>query len=518
MRKVPIAEMQYNAVLQKQPNEHRPSISNMQYEAVARNQVEPTLPAIADIQYANLNIQNIGPINQFLGVSTLDPFAVKVGYATRIRNLTSGGGAFPSLVTRPGETSMGAAFGSPVTGLALHQGSFLHAVAGGVWRKYNGSTWDTVTTGLSTTAKWSFCNFKGDLSQINLIGVNGVDAARKYDGTSVTTLTGTPAGVIFKVIDQHDNRMYASDGKAVYFSALRKAQDWTTVDDAGSVQIETNTGEDVIAIKGGLKHLMIFKPHAFFELWGTGSHNYRMEMIAETGAIGKNAVTVKDEAAYWIGEGNAYRYTGGLPRSDFALAVRGYFEDMNLAAAANACVTSTNESVLFSIPTGSSTVNNVTLEYFPDFNVWTVWEDFSPTNWIFWNNVLFYGDATGMKRMDSNSSAVTWEWVSPPFSGGSLADRHIWYKLYYAIETPPGSSLFVSVSNTPEGDTGWVEVGNILSSDTPPDNPTRALKPIRSFIPITQMANSNWLRIKLIGTGMVKIHQLDIQQRQMPMT
>lgn len=466
---------------------------------------------IPNVTYAPLNVSNIGPINKFLGVTTLDPFNAPVGAAVTVKNLSGANGVFPAMVPRSSFAAVGAGFGAAVKGMGLYLNSELNTVAGGIWRKYNGSAWTNVITGLNASASWSFTNFKGNFSKINLIGVNGVDPAKKYDGTTVSNLAGVPAGVIFKLIDQHDNRLYASDGKAIYFCALRKGEDWTTIDEAGSIQIETNTGEDVTAIKAGMKHLMVFKRNAFFELWGTGPHNYSLQQISETGAVGLNAVTVHKEAAYWINDAGAFTYTGGLPRNDFSLPVIGYFQKMNKAVANIACVTSTSDSVIFSIPTGSSTVNDTTLEYLPKFGVWHVWQDFAPTQWLFWNDALTYGDSSGVFKTSGNSSGVSWEWISPPYGVGTFSTHHQWYKLMFLMDMFAGSSTTVYVSSKAEGNNpaDWIQVSTMAGGTNLIDR--------RLILPLQNVANSNFLRVKFSGTGPVKFHEINIQQREMPL-
>lgn len=464
---------------------------------------------IQNVEYQSLGVVNVGPINRFMGVTTLDPYNAPPGTAASIKNLSGAGGVFPALAVRPGFAAVGSSFGAPVKGMGLHKNNELHAVAGGAWRRYSGGAWTSLVTGLSTTAPWSFTNFKGNLAAINLIGVNGIDTPRKYDGTTVTALAGLPAGVNFKIIDQHDNRLYASDGKAVYFCALRKPEDWTTVDDAGQIVIETNTGEDVCAIKAGMKHLMVFKPNMFAELWGTGPHNYQLQAISETGAVGLEAVAIYGQTGYWIHATGAFEYTGGLPRKEFSLPVAGYFASMNKAAMSGACAVATKDSVLFSIPTGASTVNDTTLEYLPDYGIWSVWQDFAPASWAYWNGLQTYGDGTGVYQATTNNAGVSWEWISPPFGAGPYSGTHQWYKLWHVIDVPAGSTLNVYVSTKAEGNnTGdWTPI----TSSAPIGSGKRMI------LPLQQIANSNFLRVKLTGTGSVKLHELNIQQREMPL-
>lgn len=466
---------------------------------------------IPGVSYQELGVSNVGPINKFLGVTTLDPYNAPPGSAVSIKNLSAAGGVFPALATRPNFSGVGTAFGASVQGMGLYKNSELHAVAGGTWRRYSGGTWNTVQTGLNASAQWSFTNFKGNLAGVNLIGVNGVDTPRRFDGTTVTNLTGLPPGVIFKMVDQHGDRLYASDGKALYYSGIAQPQDWTTKGTAGGgdLQIENNSGEDITAIKAGFKHLMVFKRNMFAELFGTGPLNYQFQQIAETGAVGLNAVTMRDQTAYWIHDSGAFQYNGGLPRKEFSTPVSGYFALMNKAAAQNACAITTPDSVLFSFPTGASVVNDTTLEYLPEFGIWSVWQDFAPTSWEYYNKALTYGDATGVFTKAGNGTGVAWEWVSPPFGGGPYSNTHQWYKLWYIIDVPAGSTITVSVSTKAEGNLSgdWTQVTNISSVG----NSRRVM------VPISQVANSNFLRVKFAGTGPVEMHEFNIQQREMPL-
>lgn len=479
---------------------------------------------IQNVEYQPLNLVNLGPINKFLGVTSLDPFNAPLGTAVSMKNLTAAGGIHPALSARNSFALLGGNIGS-VTGLGQHMNTTLHAMAGGGWFRWSGSAWVSVVAGLSLNAQWSMTNFKGNLASTNLIAVNGVDTPRKFDGTNQSNLAGLPSGVNFKMIDQHTDRLYASDGKAVYYSAVAKPQDWTTVGEsgAGAIQIETNTGEDVNAIKAGMKHLMVFKRNAFMELWGTRPSNYQLQRVSETGALGLNAVTLRDQTAYWASDGGAFHYTGGLPRKDFSVPVIGYFNAMNKAAASNACVTSTKDSVLFSIPTGASTVNDTTLEYLPDVGIWTVWKDFAPRAWTFWNGVLVYGETNGVFQQGTSATGTAWEWVSPPFGSGPYAGQKQWYKLWYVIDLPAGSSMTVSVSRKAEGDAAqdWITAQTINAGDNyPGDGYNPAGRPTigrRVIIPVEQVANSNFLRVKFSGVGPVEFHELNIQQREMPL-
>lgn len=123
-------------------------------------------------------------VREFRGVNTFDPFSIGEEFFTDMRNLTTDD--YPTLTVRPGYTRLGNAIGTRVLGLGVWKNSQLHAVFNdGTWRRWNGSTWQTLLSNLNTSADWTFTNFQGNLDDVNLIGCNGVDGLYRYDGNAV---------------------------------------------------------------------------------------------------------------------------------------------------------------------------------------------------------------------------------------------------------------------------------------------------------------------------------------------
>src|SRR5690606_7925541 len=142
-----------------------------------------------------------------------------------------------------------------VLGMGVWKDTELHAAFNdGTWRRFNGTSWDQLASGLNTTARCDFTNFKGNLSEISIMMSNGVDPVKYYDGTSVKDLQNAPEKSQF--IEQHDNRVYLAKENTVFFSALSKSQDWTSVNDAGEITMESSSGEKITAIIAGPKRLV----------------------------------------------------------------------------------------------------------------------------------------------------------------------------------------------------------------------------------------------------------------------
>lgn len=453
-------------------------------------------------------------IQKFRGVykSDDDGFNLTEGYAQELRNVS--GASFPSLSLRPGYSAIGSALGGRVTGLGVWQGSELHTVANGTWYKLVNGSWAAVTGGggLNASADWSYTNFKGNLSAVNLLAANGVDAPRRYDGSTVQTLSGAPAGGNF--IEQHGNRCYLAVENKIHYSALAKPQDWTTAKDAGTIEHETNDGQKIIGLRAGYQHLTIFKRTSIYELYGTGPSSYKLMPVAEDiGAYSNKAIVNLGGTLYFIST-RLYQYGGGTrPSADFSLAVQKYVDGINKAAVDKCVAGSDGQSVYFAIPYGSATECNMVLEYDTTTGAWYVWDGFNPTQYIRMGADCYMGDTGGrvlqMGGTTDAGSPISWKWISPPYSAGTMAKRTSWYNCWVVVDLPLGSSLSVSLSKLPSGDGDWSVVKSITAQN--------AIQSSRLIIPLAAYANVGFIRIKMEGTGPFRVFELDRQMREMPL-
>src|SRR5690606_34258278 len=234
------------------------------------------------------------PIRQFNGLFIPDDDGYELNESLFVELENFSPSHFPALSVRDGYSVIGQ-FGGKVLGFGAWKNQELQAVFGdGTWRKWNGTEWIQLAFGLDTSANWSFTNFKGNLSEINLIGSNGVDPVKRYDGTAIHDLANAPAGA--KYITTHSNRVYCAVDNYIRFSALNKPEDWTTANDAGEIQVNTTDGESISGLGAGIGHLTVFKPSSLFELYGKGPQSYSLEQIAtDLGAINNKSIVSYDE-------------------------------------------------------------------------------------------------------------------------------------------------------------------------------------------------------------------------------
>jgi hypothetical protein len=450
-------------------------------------------------------------IRFFKGVNKLDKFSIADEYSPSSKNVTSAN--YPRLSVRSGWSMVGTTLGLTglMTGMFVWKEKELHTVKNGTWRKWNGTNWIIGPTSLSTTAEWSTCNFKGSYTDFTLLAVNGVDTPRKYDGTTWSTLAGVPAEA--KFIDQHDNRVYYAKGNTIAYSALRKAEDWTTVEEAGEIVIEEQSG-DIVGIKAGTGHVVVFFPNAIYELWGNRPANFQMQPVSDVvGAVSNKAIVNIRGTIYFVDREAIYRYSGSTsPTEKFAIPVEYYIQNINPAYRHLVAAGTDGKNLYISLPLGTATQNNVVLEYSPDYDIWNVWEDINATHFAEVGTDWFAASNAGpvMKMggaVQDGTVPISWRWESKPFAGGSMAQQLRWYKLWYAANVPAGSTLNVYLSKSADLN-DWQLVKSVAST---------ALQTGRINLSVANLVDAHWLRIKFEGTGPCDIHEITRQQRQLPL-
>ena len=480
--------------------------------------------------YGDIAPLQVQSIRNFTGLDNRSIFNIEDGKAYLENNMTVD--EFPILKTRKGMTQIGGALSTNPRGISAWKNSEPHAIySNGTWYKYNGTSWTSIATGLSTSAYASFCNFQGNLSSINLLMANGIDAVKKYDGTTVSNLTNAPSGITY--IDAHDNRVYGAAGNIIYFCGLRKPEDWTTVNDAGSITIESSDGETVNAIKAGLQKLTVFKPTSMYELFGTGPSNYRLIQVADNvGILNNRCSTVVNGIMYFLGKNGVYRYSGGSrPDKSFCDPIQNIIDSTannssNTTYSAQSCIGDDGKSIYVFLQ-GYNTLleaNNVVLQYHTMYDVWSVHstltsypQDFENINGTLYaaitNNVVKFKDETSVDYVGSTTSNYTSVYISKAFSGQYLGDNNRFLRLFITHDTANSVSItaYGSTSSTTTFTTGWNSLGSFTGTGN-------GVTTTRIMIPASiTLQNSNFIQIKLSGTGRFAIHQIGFEYLSKPL-
>lgn len=454
------------------------------------------------------------PIRAFNGVYKPDDEGFNLSDDLFTELINFGPDNYPAISTRSGYAVLGT-YGTRVLGLGSWQGIETHAVFNdGTWRKYDGSSWTTLATGLSASAEWSFCNFQGNLAGINLIGSNGVDPIKRYDGSTVQDLANAPAGGNF--ITTQSNRLYCADGNYVKYSALNEADDWITVDDAGELPINSTDGGTIVGLSPGNGYVIVFKPGYIREIYGKGPLSYETNQVAsDIGATSNKAIATFDEAVPFIARNGIYQYAGGLrPSRDYSGPVQQFMNGLNKAQLSKCVAGGDGNYLYFGVPYGAAaTENSRILQFDQTRGGWYTWDGIAVTQMMRASgDNVFFGDASGrvlqLGGTTDGGAAITATGITKPFTSGSIARKQQWFKLWVVASILANSTLSIYISGQASGE-NWT-LAKTLSAAT--DMQFQEI-----LIPTNTIAAANAVRLKLVAVGPVTIHEITRQLRQMPM-
>lgn len=447
-------------------------------------------------------IQEPISIRQWSGLNTYDPYSISDSQLTDMSNMSTSD--YPALSVRAGYSVLGT-FGTRVLGLGAWK-SELHAVFNdGSWRKWNGSTWTTLLTGLDTAAEWSFTVFQGNLDDINLIGANGA-VTKRYDGSTVVDLSGAPAGL--KYITTYSNRLWGAVGKELHACALDQPESWSdfsgTDEDSYVKDMESTRGEDINFLSGSLSRMTIGMKNSIHELYGDLPSNFQVKLIVDNiGIINNKASATQEGIMRIIDERTIYDYAGGnLPNAEFSQIVGKYLAalDTNVSAGADPdrlyFRTHSGEIMVYDSRTG--------------VGAWSRWGNIDPTFFYLLDDVMYIGDSLGrVLKLDTSTNdagtPISWSFTTKPFTNPTMSRRQRWLKMWMYAEIPTGTTINVYLSTSKDGnDFNLVHTAAGTGSGVE-----------RIIIPVRSVVLENTVRVKISGTGPAKIHELVRQVRQL---
>ena len=179
------------------------------------------------------------------------------------------------------------------------------AVDGKVYERASGDfSQSTNGTGFNTTAttRWSGGMFYGATTSANLLIIsNGIDTPKKYtSGAGVSALSGSPPstgkfGVSFL------GRWWLAAGDTLSYSVVNDAEDWTTGNGGGSIQIDRGSG-DITGLHVFAGNLLIFKRRKVYRILpvSTISQTSVRELSSGIGCVSHHTIAEgKDSTLYF---------------------------------------------------------------------------------------------------------------------------------------------------------------------------------------------------------------------------
>lgn len=440
------------------------------------------------------------PIREFRGLNTFDPFSIRDNHFTHMSNMVLDD--YPAVSVRPGYSVLESAIGTRVLGLGVWKGTELHAIFNdGTWRKWTGSAWTTLKSGLDTAAEWTFTNFEGNWSGINLIGCNGVNGLHRYDGNTVQTFGNAPSNINY--VTTYQNRLWGAFGLEIRACKLDDGNEWELFDLTEEASygktLESDKGESINMLSGGLSKLIIGMPNALHELYGGVPSDFWTRLVTtDTGFANNKSAFIQDSLLRFIHKNGIYEYVSGgvAPDRDFSEIIRELYSETNALAATD------GRRFYFRMD------SNI-LIYDQHSQSWSSWNGISATCFALMDGQAYMGDASGrvllLDGSTDDGSAIPWEIITKPFTNASAGQRSRWLKLWAMIQLVPDSTATISLSQTKDG-SDWETVKTITGT---------GLNIEKVIIPIKKFTLASMLRIKISGTGWVKIHEITRQGRAM---
>ncbi|WP_156088541.1 hypothetical protein [Mycobacterium tuberculosis] len=455
------------------------------------------------VEYQPLDGFTTVPVREFKGVSTYDSLSIEDAFFSDISNMQTDD--YPTLTVRPGYTLLGA-FGSKVLGLGVWKDQELHAVFNdGTWRRWNGSSWSTLASGLNTSAQWSFSNFQGNQTDICLFGTNGIDGLRRYDGSTVSSFGDGPSDLNY--ITTFSNRLWGASKKTLHACALDQPDKWQLFngdeEDSYFKDLESTRGEDINMLSGGMSKLTIGMPNSIHELYGGVPSDFTTRLITEETGFGNNqSVFVQDGIMSFIHQNGIYEFlSGGVgPDRSFSDIVKRYTLDLN-----SICAGTDGKKFYFNIQTGKILV------YDPRLSTWTVYTGINATCFANFQNQLYIGVNNGrVLKLGGTSDAgspISWYATTKTFNNASVAQKMKWVKLWTFWELAAGSTMNVYFSKTADGN-DWELIKTITGTGTQIQ---------RIILPVNKFQLENMVRIKFQGTGWARLHEHTRHTRALPL-
>lgn len=433
---------------------------------------------------------------------SLPAFEINKSESTYSRNVSSRN--YPALSVRPGRAAGGFTAITTPNALGQRNNQYPHVQDGTVWKRWDGSAWQNVQTGL-TSAVGEFLEFNTETTRYTIL-INGTNSY-SFDGTTPASIAGAPATNLYTV---DDYRLYALTGSVLQCSAAGSVTDWTTANDADTIALTGMVGAGT-ALTAYNDSVISWSEQTMHILYGNDPYDFYLSDPIENGCISDRSVINHDGVLHFLDFGKFMQFTGGRP-VEISQKVRTYLEAINTTYKTKCVSGKHGKYIYLSIPYGASaTVNNLTLELDTEHFTWYPidqgWTDFVNINENFYGVTsagVFHKINSGT---DNLGTAISWSFITGVWNQGTVSQKKDISDLWAIIDLPSTSTMTVSYSTTVDGDDFtllYTFTGSASEQMTRVQIPTNALK------------NIDWYRLKFAGTGPATIYSLEENLRVRP--
>ena len=374
------------------------------------------------------------------------------------------------------------------------------------WKRWETeSDFATIQAGLSF-GRGRIRNFNTAAATHSIL-MNGHDRYG-WDGTTVTDLTEAPYSDKFAC---NATRVFAIDGKTLYWCALGDHTDWTTASDAGT-WIVAEARSDLTAIADFDGYIIVWDEQDMYRFYGSGPADFQLKKInGGVGCIADWSVCTVDGRLFWAGYDGFYTLDGGkaVKMSD---KMDLYFKNLPETYAFEIASEEYHNLMYVSIPyvddNGNYSKNNLTLVYDVKKNAWYP-DDNSIFGFVARRNEILMTNYDGeMWKMrvgtDDEGSDIEWEWESGPITKRDLKTKKTLSDLWIIYDLAVGAELNIYISDSVDSD-DW-QLAKTISG-------TGVILNGRVQVPTNISKNEDFMRIKFAGSGYCAIYEDDQKLR-----
>jgi hypothetical protein len=451
------------------------------------------------------------------GVNTgVPPFDISESELTYARNL--GSQDYPAISTRYGRTFYSATMPSlsaNASGFGERANTQLHFTDGNTWKYWSTSLTSFVSleTSLTAGAEAAFSDFVAGANRYTLM--MNAQELKYWDGVAASASNlgdaSTPKTNIFTV---HKGRIYAAKGSVLYYSALNLINDWTTPNDAGSISITQAKG-NIIALVEYNDKVIAFTEYGMHELFGTGPSNYELiDVEGEIGCYSRKSVVKANKNLYWYWLDGIYEYNGSSPVK-ISTPVDEYLKLIPYANREKVICGSVGDYLYVSVPYSSNN-NDLVLKFDTRLGKWYV-DTGSFDYFTKMGNVLYGLDSTGgvvnMRDTSSktdNGTAISYDLITKPFTNKFVSQNATLSDIWFLISAQTNATINISYSTSSTG----IDASLFKNIARTSDFDFSGLgQQVRIQVPTTDLQNVPFYRLRVDGTGDVKIHRMEKQFR-----
>lgn len=408
---------------------------------------------------------------------------------------------YPYLSTARSHSSYGATGGAQTNLLTAFGNNHLIRSVGTKLQWDNAGTWTDIA-GTFANMSWDGTNFEVDGAPA-LILVNGTDAPRFWNGTTLGTLGGSPPTGSF--ITNDTIRVWIAKDDNIFYCAYLQPEDWSSGENSGKVQFYTERGGNITGLKNFYGDKYVWKRDSMCVIQGTNYYNYRLKEISnDIGCVSSNTIQEVGDTLMWLGETDVYLFQGGFPVA-IGQPVRGYLDRINQSYLTKCNAFHDGNRYYLNLVIDGATEPNIRLVYDTRYKIWRVpGKNESFRCGYRFKNETYAGNVSGQTyKINTAATTGSWSVTSKPFDEQFPEAEKMYKEIHLQGNFPTGTTLSLSCSVDDQGE-------SFTSVNYDPMSSSALAQNKNCIIPLDTTPLTHWMRFRISGTGPAIIYN---QQR-----